>query len=335
MRWPRWLALQPRPRRPCSLTVVFCFSGILDICLDLNENPSLPPELRFNVTPPDFHRDAAIQVDADITPENANQTVHEYKLAVQAGTIPQMDIYIIRSEVERVLAAQESRPLDEVLATLPTRPVSGVDKDALPEEIRGDDPPGLLSTERETERLLRLDAQLGDPVSIKRLAESTGRLGSQFEEEKHPASMTPRELERHVELLNPQSQHSWLKAHHKLGPEINDNDAESLASHETGAKAARKRSKNLAKQRGDRARERASAMESGDEDSMVEDLLGAGSERRKRGGRREDGSYHPKMGMGGAAGGGGGKKGKRKRSEGGEGAAGGGKKARVEGGVLE
>ncbi|KAK3678823.1 hypothetical protein LTR78_001276 [Recurvomyces mirabilis] len=358
--------------------------GLLDICLDLNENPSLPPELRFNIRPP-LRLPPVVEIPDSLTPEHADQMLLDYQQAVRQGTIPHLDLHIVRSEVEYKLAAQESRPLDNLLASLPSRPTA----DSISEDLlhpRDDPPPpGYLTADQETEYLTKLDTKLTDPLSAHRLSETaipthskTPSKSTTTEEDKHFAEMTPRELERHVELLNPQSQHNWLKSHHKLGllEDGANGETESLAAHDQGGNissiskpspsslttAPRKRGgggtgKNLAKQVGDRALERAreeggspgiSGYDGGgygDEEMTVMGGEVPGSGKKKgsgSGGRDGDGAYNPKQGVkgsgngGGSGGGGGGGKAKRKRS-GGEELGGGssasaGKKARVEGG---
>ncbi|KAK4556703.1 hypothetical protein LTR86_006274 [Recurvomyces mirabilis] len=368
--------------------------GLLDICLDLNENPSLPPNLRFNIRPP-LRLPPVVDIPDTVTPEHADQMVLDYQQAVRQGTIPHLDLHIVRSEVEYKLAAQESRPLDTLLASLPSRPTAdSISEDLLLLHHSRDDPPppGYLTADQEAEYLTKLDAKLTDPLTAHRLSETAIPTHSKIpsnsttttpEEDKHFAEMTPRELERHVELLNPQSQHNWLKSHHKLGllEDGANGDTEILATHDQGGNnssiskpspsslttAPRKRGgggtagKNLAKQLGDRALERAreggspgvsggyeGAGYAGADEEMGMGGEGFGGGKRKGGGGvgggRDggDGAYHPKQGVkgsgsggGGGGGGGSGGKAKRKRSGGeelGAGSSASAKKARIEGG---
>jgi len=197
-------------------------------------------------------------------------------------------------------------PLEYLERHIPHPIVTG--EDDLPEEDRGDQPPAFLSTSREAEYLQRLDAKLGDRFSLDK--------ESAQPQSPHQAELTPRELERHMELLNPQSQHNWLKTHSKMHASLDNDDAESIISHEGGSASkpsGRKRGKNLAKQVGDRAMERAyegvspGAASGFDEDEVsmtAEDTLGSGKKRP----RDSDGAYRVKGGRGGAV------KGKRKRA---------------------
>ncbi|KAK5736566.1 hypothetical protein LTR17_007385 [Elasticomyces elasticus] len=321
--------------------------GLLDILLDLNASPSLPPHLRFNIERGDYSLHVpAMEIPADISPEQANETFQTYKHAVQSGSLPAMDLQIIRHELDRKLAAQETVHLDQLAASLPSLPVkaesaaSGVvlSSDDLPTS----DEPAYMTPEQESTYLSSLDSRLGDNGSHNREAPTP----LSTSEEKHFAEMTPRELERHVELLNPNSQHSWLAARQKLGilpgataVEIGgrEDDGESVMSHEpaaaTAVKAPRKRVRkpkadgDLAKRVGDKAVER--AREEGGGEGAGSPLVAAGLGRDGTGvaddedpsvaaqgsGRKKrdvDGGYHPKGGNTGKKSAGGG--GKRKRS---------------------
>ncbi|KAK5727464.1 hypothetical protein LTR15_003360 [Elasticomyces elasticus] len=316
--------------------------GLLDILLDLNASPSLPPHLRFNIERGDYSLHVpAMEIPADISPEQANETFQTYKHAVQSGSLPAMDLQIIRHELDRKLAAQETIHIDQLAAQMPSLPVKAegavLSSDDLPTSE-----PAYLTPEQESAYLSSLDSRLGDNGSHNREAPTP----LSTSEEKHFAEMTPRELERHVELLNPNSQHSWLAARQKLGilpgataVEIGgpDNDNDSVISHEPAAaaavKAPRKRVRkpkadgDLAKRVGDRAVER--AREEGGGEGAGSPLVTAGSGTNSTGvgededpsvaaqgsGRKKrdvDGGYHPKGGNTGKKGAGGG--GKRKRS---------------------
>jgi hypothetical protein len=270
-------------------------SELLEILLDMNQSPAIPTELRFDVRT-QVQRERSKIVEADISPEGSNNVLAEYTSAITKGIIPPIDLHIVRDQIEEQLASQGVQPLEEMERSIPYPLVAG--EEDLPEEDRGDDPPNFLSTAQETEYLQRLDAKLGDRLSLdKDLAQP---------QVPHQADLTPRELERHMELLNPQSQHNWLKLHSKMHASVDNDDAESLASHEGGSSskpAGRKRGKNLAKQVGDRAMERAydgmspSAASGFDEDeSQIIEEPGSGRKRT----RDPDGAYRVKGGRGGA-----------------------------------
>ncbi|KAK5707569.1 hypothetical protein LTR97_000106 [Elasticomyces elasticus] len=311
--------------------------GLLDILLDLNASPSLPPHLRFNIERGDYSLHVpAMEIPADISPEQANETFQTYKHAVQSGSLPAMDLQIIRHELDRKLAAQETVHIDQLAAQLPSLPVKAEGAVVPSSDDLPTSEPAYLTPEQESTYLSSLDSRLGDNGSHNREAPTP----LSTSEEKHFAEMTPRELERHVELLNPNSQHSWLAARQKLGilpgataVEIGgpDNDNDSVVSHEPAAaaavKAPRKRVRkpkadgDLAKRVGDKAVERAREEGGGEGPGSPlvtaglgtnstgladdEDVAAPGSGRKKR---DVDGGYHPKGGKKGAA------SGKRKRS---------------------
>ncbi|GAB1737408.1 hypothetical protein NU219Hw_g1553t1 [Hortaea werneckii] len=311
--------------------------GLLELCLDLNENPSIPPELRFNVRPPPRHQ-PPLPIDSEITPEAANAMVAEYREAVSLGRIPPLDLHVVREQIEQRLAAQGVEELDHLQAHIP-HPVPNPDQ-PFPDDMRqvGDDPPpSYLSAAQEDDYLLRLDAKFGMDQYGLPLSRAAGDSSKLAEEEKQFAEMTPREQDRVTELQNPQSQHNWLKAHGKNTVTADDGgDTDSIAGAETqSASKPKKRGGkgNLAKQLGDRALERAreglSPSSAGfleeDELSFLEEGPSSG---RKRG-RDPDGTYRVKGGRGGGG------KGKRKRTSAeGEG-SGGGKKARTEAAAAE
>lgn len=297
--------------------------------LDINQNPALPPDLRFNISLPEEH--TAISsipniVPDDVTPEGANKLLLDYTVAVQRGQIPHLDLHVIRDQIDKKLAAQDVETLEELEASIPHATALG--SGPLPEDLQGPDPPGYLTSEQEDSYLLRLDAKLGDPISQ---TKSIQKEKEGENDQKHWAEMTAREAERQIELQNPQSQHNWLKKHatKTLHADIDDN--ESLASHDAKPTSGRGggAKRNLAKQVGDRsvgrAREGASpsaaSLAEDDELAFVDDHPQSAGRKRAKG--DVDGTYRVKGGKGGAG------KGKRKRG-GDETPTGSGKKAKVE-----
>lgn len=275
-------------------------------------------------------------VPPEITPEQADDLLRRYKAGVQEGQIPLIDLQVVRQQVEDRLAEQEV----ETLADLESRVPHAVGGRDLPDGIKDEEPVGYLTLEQEAEYIARENAKLGDPHGNPR---SRGR-DAVAQEEKHWAELTPRELERQAELLNPQSTHNWLRTHTKVHapalPEDGDNDSHA-SQHENNIKSApivraeakrttdpggkhfvaRKhpRPSTLAKQVGDRSVESAKAKESWspgaasggfDEDELGFDDGGVaafGTASGKKKGRDPDQTYRVK-------GGGSSSKGKRKRS---------------------
>lgn len=230
--------------------------------------------------------------------------INDYTHAVSRGQIPHLDLHVIREQIDKKLAAQGVLSLDELASgvshTVP--PESG----ELPEDLQGSNPPAFLTTDEEDAYLERLDFRLNnDRLPLKKESELPL-------EERHWADLTPREAERQVELLNPQSQHNWLRTHQKPGTGVEIDDTESLASHETKPVPARggKGKRDLAKQVGDRAVGRAregfspgSGFGDDDDYAFVDEHPGSG---KKRGKADPDGPYRAKGGKTG--------KGKRKRT---------------------
>ncbi|KAF2169285.1 hypothetical protein M409DRAFT_65002 [Zasmidium cellare ATCC 36951] len=288
---------------------------LLDLLLDVNSNPALPPELRFNISLKESHSAIASipsVVPEDILPETANEMLLEYTLAVQRGQIPHLDLNVIRHQLDKTLTAQGVTPV-ETLDQATTHTIVPASERDYPEDMRGSHPPSFLTAEEEDAHLLRLDAKLGDPVSLDRMKEKK----EEGADEKHWADLTAREVERQIELQNPQSQHNWLKTHAKNGAGMDVDDNESLASHDTKPATGRggKGKRDLAKQVGDRAVGRAregfspgaaSAGFGDDEDFAFVDENPGSSKKRGKG--DVDGTYRVKGGKTGAG------KGKRKRS---------------------
>ena len=293
--------------------------GLLELCLDLNQQPSLPPTLRYELSYTNQPSTGKF-IDKNITPEVANRQFLDYQDAVKKAMMPGLDLEVARTQMEERLAAQETQPLAALESNV-SHPVPT--QDAIPEE--DDMGPGYLTYEQEGEYLARMDHQLQhEPMYIAPSMQK--KLAADFDE-KHWAELTPRELERQVELLNPQSQHNWLKIHKINSNTIGDNDDnESLASHEA-SKPPRKRGgkdKNLAKQVGDRAVERAKEGWSPSAASDEDVPANAGGKRK----RDPDATYRVKGAKSAAS-----KGSKRKRSGGDEMAAG--KRRRVDGDEVE
>lgn len=258
-------------------------------------------------------------IDDNITPEAANRRYTDYQRAVNNAMMPNIDLDVARAQMEERLAAQGTEPLASLETTVP-HPIHDQQGTVPDDEDMG---PGYMTYEQELDYLTRLDNKLQrEPMYIapsmqKKLAGDFTQL-----DDKHWAELTPRELERQVELMNPQSQHNWLKIHKINSGNIGDDDNESLASHEP-SKPPRKRGgkdKNLAKQVGDRAVER--AREGLSPSAASDDDLPASAGRKRA--RDPDGTYRLKGAKTAAS-----KGNKRKRSGGEELAAG--KRRRVDG----
>lgn len=284
----------------------------------MNSTSALPPHLRYDISRP---KNQALPnvVPPNIPPDQANGLLSEYQAAVQEGRIPQLDLHVIRGQIEARLTVQGVAALGDLEERISHAVPSDTQEGAIPEDLRIDDPPGYLTSAQESAHLNKLDTK-----GISEMPFPAPPLpGGSSQDEKHPAELTARELERQMEHNNPLSQHNWLRLHTKLHPDGEAGDTESLASHDTKP-APRKRGgggagKNLAKQVGDKAFERARDGGSGDEDELgglhglPEDGASGGSARGKK--RDPDSTYRIKGGGGGASKNGAtAKGGKRKRS---------------------
>ena len=96
-------------------------SGLLEMCIDLNQNPSIPPELRFDVSLPSRTGNTTTPfiVPAGISPEAANDMLLHYKQAVHDAQIPPLDLHVIRAQIEQRLAEQNVRRLPDLEETIP------------------------------------------------------------------------------------------------------------------------------------------------------------------------------------------------------------------------
>lgn len=291
--------------------------NLLDLLLDLNQSPALPTHLRFDIAPVEVNTAIASipsVVAPHITPHAANDLFLEYTNAVQRGQIPHLDLHVIREQIDQRLAAQGLTALEalegDVSHTRATTDTHLLDPDSAY---------SYFTSQQEDEYLLRIDAALNDPAAVLKEKEQAA------DDVKHWADLTPREMERHTELHNPQSQHSWLKTHAKQsGPTADIDDNDSMDTKPPRGAAAKR---NLAKQVGDRsigrAREGASPAGSFGDDEDPSGFVDDHPKAPKRG-RDPDSTYRIKGGKSNAANG----KGKRKRRD--ETPSGSAKKARTE-----
>lgn len=339
------------------------YSALLEICLDINQSPALPANLRFNLTRAgdDCHTTTALvqkavpdaDVPADITPEAANAEILRYTDAVQQGRIPHVDLYIVRGRVEAALAAQGPVITLDALERAVPHPIVSTLAD-IPRDLQAEHPTGYFSSAQEEAQILRLDARLGDPAAALRsksaAAGSNGRRGEEvaaplLPDDKHWIELSTREVERQIELLNPLSQHNWLKANTKQTGggvvDIDELDGTPMATPDGGKSSrggggpATGSKRNLAKQLADKAVDRArggdaSPLGAGggpgspggggadEDDTFMDDhptptSSSASGKKRGRRGDDDDGEYRTKAKLS-ASSAGGSLKGKRKRT---------------------
>ena len=259
----------------------------------------LPPQERFDVKWRDSWADRD-KVDID----GANRILAEAYELDQKGRYPHAQFSEVRSNLETHLAGEEAQSLAVLEADVPQLAYSLDDPEFRRSLDEFADPIAYYPAENEEEYLRRLDADLGEQPL----------LSSYDKEAPSPSSfsnMTPREVEREVELRNPQSVHNWLKRHN-----VSIGESEDKSDNASSKKVT---SRNLAKKVGDRSVELAMErdggspigsivgskhdLELGDDESRLDD----GSNKRRRS-RDADETYRPKGGKGG--------KPKRKREDG-------------------
>lgn len=231
--------------------------------------------------------------------------------AAAKGALSSLEIQTIKDEVLLRLSLQNATPLSQLEQALKQPFIS--DETELPMDMLGTELPGYMTADQESTYLLKLDQQLDSQLSLSRPSVA------QEATEKSVTDLTPKELDRQIDIINPQSQHNWLKIHTKLQPD--GDDAESLASHDVKQTRRRGQNKNLAKQLGDRAMGRAreghspGAGSGYDDDELslgfIDDHPVTSSGRKKT--KDPDGTYRSKSGKGSTPSV---AKGKRKRNSG-------------------
>ncbi|KAI5203715.1 hypothetical protein E4T38_04925 [Aureobasidium subglaciale] len=287
--------LSKRLQEQNERVIDFSCSQLLDLLLDLNTSLSIPEELRFDLSP--APKTQQPQDERDITFEMANNIIANAHRAFHNHEVPHQDFVRIRQDIESLLARKDAKSLVEMEAQIPHpryhHPVSGPVAEA---------DPAFLSSSHEDAYLARLDNKL-EPAAL-----SEPRILSP-----QPLSkLTQRELDREVELRNPLSVHNWLKKHGT----ISDMDAASeggAANAQTPATANKRR--NLAKQIGDKALERArekegspgSTVDNEEEGTAAAAAAADDTPGKPKKAREDDQTYRPKGGR---------SKSKRKREEG-------------------
>jgi len=232
--------------------------------------------------------------------------VHE---AVSAGKLPADEYMTLRADLESRLAQLTSgASIDELENEIP-HPFYDPEKDEVPAHLADAARQiAFLTSEHEDEYLDRLDEKLSKSASLDKQPWPTSTAMW--------AKLTPRELDREIELQNPQSVHNWLKRHNVSV--VGEADAASEAGATSTPATNKKGSRTLAKKVGDRAIERAKERDDGSPMSSAtgafeEEVMGYEVETPKSGrGKKkagdDDHAYRPKGGSG--------KKAKRKREDG-------------------
>lgn len=263
-------------------------SQLLEILLDLNESLNIPKSLRYDIRLPN----QLSEYDAyDLS--RANVEIMDAHASVQNGDYPQASYHQFRHDLEESLARRDVRKVDDMDATIPHPLPEDADVHVLLQ-------PEYLTSAQQDAYLLAMDAKQGDNWSLSQpIPPAPTNL----------SSLTPRELEREIELRNPLSVHNWLKKHNlQAAAKEEDNISEAGAPVATPA-TNRKRGNNLAKKVGDRSVNQArgeklgspASVKAGDISEVGPDDDGDDKEQvlsasaRKKGGDKDD-TYRPKGG---------------------------------------
>ncbi|KAJ9619848.1 hypothetical protein H2203_008119 [Taxawa tesnikishii (nom. ined.)] len=278
---------------------------LLDLLLDLNSNLHIPQELRYNLLNPSDDINPASDVVEPLDPATAELEVRNAHQGVASGEYLQTHFLKVKKEYQEKLARQNATKLVDMEARIPHTVFNGREDD-IPDhlvDMAEGTQPGFMSAQHEDDYLLRMDAKLGDQYSLAQPRPTSPP---------NLSTMTPRELEREIELKNPQSVHNWLKKHNPQVVADIDKDSEvggptTSATPGGGGGGKGKRGTNLAKKMGDRAVERARGREEGSpgsaatktEQDLLDEEIGyvdetpasAGKGKRTR---DPDESYRPK-----------------------------------------
>ncbi|KAF2151857.1 hypothetical protein K461DRAFT_158170 [Myriangium duriaei CBS 260.36] len=232
----------------------------------------------------------------------------EAKGLEQEGRYSHAQLVQLKASLQTHLAAADAQPLASLEAESPHLVYNPRDHE-FPEamsEIANN--VAFYSYENEEDFLKHLDNKLGEPLPL--ATNDKDQTGPNYF-----SNLSAREMDREVELRNPQSVHNWLKKHN-----ISIDGTEEKPDTDTPAASGKKGSRKLAQKIGDRALERARERDDGspigsvagnkpdmdlaEEDTGLDDVP---SKRRKSRGDNDD-TYRPKGGRSGKV--------KRKREDG-------------------
>lgn len=274
--WPNRTSARPDLRAPVSANED---SQILEVLLDMNENPRVPPNLRFDLREPSEINSALPPLD----PVELQRRLQELRNDMLNGHISPEEFAMKADQLHAAHPIALSRTLPALEASvphterLPVPPPEGI--------LLGDHAPGYMSPAHEEEYLMAMDAAIADPS---------------YDPDAHdgrPLRMSnthPLPSEKELKIQNPDSVYNWLR---KNQPQVflQDKDAAhpENASEKSSAKVA---------STGGRKRPSAAAQstpgpknDQEEEDGFVPEAGTAGS-KRGRGSKDDDYSYRPKGG---------------------------------------
>lgn len=182
-------------------------SQLLDLLLDVNESNRVPLHLRYDLRSPTPEATEVPALEPDRSPSKihdangARAALEEAKVELTTGQITPNTYKDL--EVELLEAINKPKRIFAHLDDTPHTTLNSVTPNDLPSDLDDDAPTGYLSPDHETEFLLNLDNQLGNPP-----------LGSRpIISSQHP-KVNDREKEKDSQLRNPVSVHNWLRKHH-------------------------------------------------------------------------------------------------------------------------
>jgi len=247
---------------------------LLQLLLELNSCPQVPPSLRYDLSTPD--ESGMLEAEAGPFAPGADIHVELQKARRQIGTgQTKMAGYLdLEAALLKTTALAPRHSYSKLLQLAPPSKQTNEKADA--ENVS---PCGFLSVRQEEQYLHGLDAYtIGNSVTPR--PHATISLGSRNAEKTV-------ERERETQLKNPVSVYNWLRRHQ---PQVflQDNEASTEKTPRTTASrtSARKSvTKELLKQEPDLY----------DDDGIAKEHLGSARSKRKRGGD-DDGGYRPKGG---------------------------------------
>ncbi|KAK4942458.1 hypothetical protein LTR10_017754 [Elasticomyces elasticus] len=245
---------------------------LLQLLVDLNTCPQVPPRLRYDLKPaPEQNKRDDISKE-EVTEEEGHLRLRKARYQLQTGEIDAKAYRDIESSVLATPAFIPERSYTSLLELAPSPSQNG-DKT----ETNTGAPDMFLSTRHEEQYLHSLDAFL-DGTTTNPRSHTTHSLGSRNAEK-------TTEREREMQLRNPVSVYNWLRKHQpQVFLQDNEPGAEK-AARPTGSRSSARKSVNKESLKQE--------PELYDDDGIAID---AGSSARGKRKREDDSGYRPKGG---------------------------------------
>ncbi|KAI1608622.1 IEC3 subunit of the Ino80 complex, chromatin re-modelling-domain-containing protein [Exophiala viscosa] len=245
---------------------------LLQLLVDLNSCPQVPPRLRYDLKPPSQQNERDGIAKEELTEEEGHLRLRKARYQLQTGEIDAKTYWDIESSLLDTLAFTPERSYTSLLELAPP-PMQNGDKTD-PTTGTGD---MFLSIRREEQYLQSLDAFL-DGTSTNPRSHTTNSLGSRNAEK-------TTDREREMQLKNPVSIYNWLRKHQpQVFLQDNEPGAEK-ATRATGSRSSARKSVNKEALKQE--------PELYDDDGVPMDVGSSARGKRKR---EDDGGYRPKGG---------------------------------------